>query len=87
MAPELARGRGLPTPEQVQPEYPVDPQIEGALAGLELRLRQVVVCRILLDWSTRETAEALGIKPGTVKSRLHRGLKALEETLSDFGGV
>lgn len=72
--------------ERVEPELPADPQIAEALAGLDLRLRSVVVCRVLLDWSTDETAEALQIKPGTVKSRLHRALTRLEEALAHFDG-
>jgi len=35
------------------------------------------VCRYLLDWSEFQTAEALQIAPGTVKSRLSRGLDRL----------
>jgi DNA-directed RNA polymerase specialized sigma24 family protein len=42
----------------------------------------VVTCRILLDLSTAETAEALGLSEGTVKSRLSRGLAALRAQLS-----
>lgn len=83
---KLVRHRTLPAPEPVQPSMPVDPQIEKALADLDMRLRSVVVCRILLDWSTDETAAVLRLKPGTVKSRLHRGLGRLAETLSHFDG-
>jgi RNA polymerase sigma-70 factor (ECF subfamily) len=66
--------------EVVQPPVP-DPAIAKALADLDVRLRAVVVCRCLLDWSVDETAHALGIKPGTVKSRLHRALAILESAL------
>lgn len=83
---KLVRHRNLPQPEPVQPRMPVDPQIEEALADLDMRLRSVIVCRILLDWSTDETAAVLRLKPGTVKSRLHRGLGRLAETLSHFNG-
>jgi DNA-directed RNA polymerase specialized sigma24 family protein len=41
----------------------------------------VVVCRLLLDWSVEETAAALGVRPGTVKSRLHHSLRRLENKL------
>ena len=58
-----------------------DPAIADALRGLDVKLRSVVVCRLLLDWSVDETADALRIKPGTVKSRLHRGLASLERSL------
>jgi RNA polymerase sigma-70 factor (ECF subfamily) len=58
-----------------------DPAIADALRRLDVKLRSVVVCRLLLDWSVEETAHALRIKPGTVKSRLHRGLASLERSL------
>jgi RNA polymerase sigma factor (sigma-70 family) len=59
-----------------------DPSITVALMELPLRQRSVVVCRLLLDWSVEDTAAALDISPGTVKSRLHRALQTLESTLS-----
>jgi DNA-directed RNA polymerase specialized sigma24 family protein len=46
-------------------------------------LRAVVVCRLLLDWSVDQTAAALRLKAGTVKSRLHRALAQLERTLGE----
>jgi DNA-directed RNA polymerase specialized sigma24 family protein len=49
--------------EVTQPPV-ADPAIARALAALEVRLRAVVVCRCLLDWSVDDTAHALGIKPG-----------------------
>ncbi|HUI48294.1 MAG TPA: sigma factor-like helix-turn-helix DNA-binding protein [Acidimicrobiia bacterium] len=58
-----------------------DPAVATALGNLDFKLRAVVVCRLLLDWSVEETAEALRIKPGTVKSRLHRALAILERSL------
>ncbi|MFP3915488.1 MAG: sigma factor-like helix-turn-helix DNA-binding protein [Actinomycetota bacterium] len=81
---KLARRHTLPPPQPVEPVLPADPQIAQALASLDMRLRTVVVCRILLDWSTEDTAEALQIRPGTVKSRLHRGLGRLAEMLPHF---
>ncbi len=61
--------------------HAADPELEAALAELELKYRTVVVCRYLLDWSTEETAAALDIAPGTVKSRLSRGLDRLRSAL------
>jgi DNA-directed RNA polymerase specialized sigma24 family protein len=58
-----------------------DPAIAQALADLDVPLRAVVVCRLLLDWSVDDTAHALGVRPGTVKSRLHRALGLLETAL------
>jgi len=60
-----------------------DPASAAALRDLDVGLRSVVVCRLLLDWSVEDTATALRLKPGTVKSRLHRALAQLEQTLGD----
>lgn len=81
---KLARHYTLAPKDHVEDGLPEDPQINEALSQLDLKTRSVVVCRILLDWSTDETAEALGIANGTVKSRLHRGLGRLEVLLAHF---
>jgi len=64
-----------------------DPRLEAAMAMLSVDHRAVVVLRFHLDWSEATTAEALGIAPGTVKSRTSRALsrlaKALEKTDAD----
>jgi RNA polymerase sigma-70 factor (ECF subfamily) len=59
-----------------------EPDVRAALAELDLRQRSVVVCRYYLGLNEAETAIALNIRPGTVKSRLHRGLRRLESRLS-----
>lgn len=53
-----------------------------ALAKLPEAQRAVITCRVLLDLSTAETATALRINEGTVKSRLARGLAALRLELN-----
>lgn len=60
-----------------------DPEVAKALARLPVRFRAVVVCRYYLDWSIDDTAQALGISPGTVKSRLSRALKRLATELGE----
>ena len=57
------------------PSY--DPEIDRAVAQLNPKQRSVVICRYYLDWSTAQTAAALEISPGTVKSRLHTALTTL----------
>jgi len=58
-----------------------DPDVHRALAELDWKHRSVVVCRHLLGWSELETASALGLRPGTVKSRLHRATAHLQVRL------
>lgn len=66
-------------------ELPPTPDVElnAALAELDIKYRSVVVCRYLLDWSTDETATALGIASGTVKSRLSVALDKLHHILDE----
>jgi RNA polymerase sigma factor (sigma-70 family) len=60
----------------------LEPAIVRALHALPVDHRSVVVCRLLLGWSEAETAEALGIRPGTAKSRLHRATTTLATQLA-----
>lgn len=62
------------------PELP-HPELRAALAELDTKHRTVVVCRHLLGWSVADTAAALNIREGTVKSRLHRAHRLLEARL------
>lgn len=57
-------------------------EVRIALAALRREERAVVACRYLLDLSEAETAAALGIPAGTVKSRLSRGLASLREEMA-----
>ena len=59
--------------------------IEEALAGLSRAHRDVVVRAYYLGSSVAEIAEELAIAEGTVKSRLHYGLKALRLALQEKG--
>ena len=55
----------------------------AALGRLREDDRLVIGCRYLLDLTEAETAAALGVRPGTVKSRLSRSLERLREELGD----
>ena len=59
-----------------------EPAIDAALAALDAKHRAVVVCRHFLGWSVSETATALGVREGTVKSRLHRANSILQAHLA-----
>ena len=60
----------------------LDPAIDQALAQLSVEQRAVVVCRLLIGYSESQTATALELRPGTVKSRLARGTARLQKLLS-----
>lgn len=51
--------------------------VHQALAALSADHREVVVLRYFADLSERQTADALRLAPGTVKSRLSRALAQL----------
>jgi len=55
----------------------------GALARLRQEDQLVIGCRHLLDLSEAETAAALAIPAGTVKSRLARALERLRAEVGD----
>lgn len=60
-----------------------DERLAAAVAALPVKQRAAVVLRCHLDWSVQQIASALGVPPGTVKSRLHRGLAAVREELGE----
>ncbi len=67
-----------PAADGVEPE---GRELLDALARLNLRQRSALVLRFYADMSEAEIAEALGCRPGTVKSLLHRGLRELERMI------
>lgn len=59
-----------------------DPDLARALAALPVSIRSVIVMRHLLGYSEAQTADALNVRPGTVKSRTNRGLARLRQELA-----
>jgi RNA polymerase sigma-70 factor (ECF subfamily) len=57
--------------------------LAAAIGRLREEDRLVIGCRFLLDLSEAETAAALGVARGTVKSRLSRALGRLREEVAD----
>ena len=53
--------------------FEVEDELDWALRQVPEEERQVVVLRDLAGWSGSETAEALDLSMGAMKSRLHRG--------------
>ena len=70
-----------PSPEAAAIAREDAQSLAAALDRLPDRDRLVVACRFLLELSEAETAETLGVKPGTVKSRLSRALVRLRTEL------
>jgi RNA polymerase sigma-70 factor (ECF subfamily) len=59
-----------------------DPDLHAAIGELDVKHRTVIVCRHLLGWSVSDTAAALKVREGTVKSRLSRATAILHSRLS-----
>lgn len=55
--------------------------VRRAIAALPDSQRAALVLRYFLDLSVAETAEAMGMRPGSVKSATHRALTAMREAL------
>ena len=55
----------------------------AAVDGLREEDRLVISCRFFLDLSERETAQVLGWRQGTVKSRLSRALERLRTAIGE----
>ncbi|MFL6239540.1 MAG: RNA polymerase sigma factor SigE [Actinomycetes bacterium] len=75
-------GRG-PTPEQAYDETHLDVDVQAALAALAPEFRSAVVLCDIEGLSYEEIAATLGIKLGTVRSRIHRGRAQLRQALAD----
>lgn len=58
------------------------PRVLDALSGLNADTRLPVIMKHYYGYSQEEIADMLGIALGTVKSRIHHGLKQLRKELS-----
>ena len=61
-------------------------QVKTAVMKLPIKLRQAVVLHYLQHLSIAESAEAAGVREGTLKSRLNRALKVLEKQITSGTG-
>jgi len=62
-----------------------DSEVKAALENLSEQFRMAVLLADVEGFSYKEIAEILDVPIGTVMSRLHRGRKALQKALFDFG--
>jgi RNA polymerase sigma-70 factor (sigma-E family) len=60
-----------------------DMEVRQAIAALSPRKRACVVLRYLAGMTEAQTAQTLGITPGTVKSQTHKALRQLRQQLSE----
>lgn len=69
------------TPEEAYSTANLDPALQHALDELSPGFRVAVVLCDVVGMSYEEIAETLGVKMGTVRSRIHRGRAQLRESL------
>lgn len=69
------------TPEQAYTEANLDPALQAALDELSPDFRVAVILCDVVGMSYDEIAETLGVKMGTVRSRIHRGRSQLRTSL------
>ena len=69
------------TPEEAYSTANLDPALQHALDELSPDFRVAVVLCDVVGMSYEEIAETLGVKMGTVRSRIHRGRAQLRESL------
>jgi RNA polymerase sigma factor (sigma-70 family) len=79
----MPAGAGPPSPEERAVVGGARSRVAAALDRLPEHERLVLACRYLLDLSEAETATALDLPRGTVKSRSSRGLDRLRADLED----
>ena len=72
-----ASGGAAPSPEATVLDAERRETLLAAMNALREEERLVIACRFFLDLSEAETAAALGIRKGTVKSRTSRALEHL----------
>ncbi len=77
----------LAQPEQIYHDARLAPDLQSALDSLAPEFRAAVVLCDIEGLSYEEIGATLGVKLGTVRSRIHRGRQALREHLAANGKV
>jgi RNA polymerase sigma-70 factor (ECF subfamily) len=68
-------------PERTMAQREIQRVVERAIDELPEAFRMVFVARVMEGMSIEETADLLGIKPETIKTRLHRARAMLRENV------
>lgn len=72
-----------PDPERTVAQKQIAKLLEQAIDSLPDDFRTVLVARVLEDMSVDETADLLGIRPETVKTRLFRARRLIKVALAE----
>jgi RNA polymerase sigma-70 factor (ECF subfamily) len=72
-----------PNPEQIYHDSRLGPDLQAALDSLAPEFRAAVVLCDIEGLSYEEIGATLGVKLGTVRSRIHRGRQALRDYLAN----
>jgi RNA polymerase sigma-70 factor (ECF subfamily) len=86
---EIIRLRASDTeanPERLTAQHEIRRLLEEAIDQLPDEFRAVVIARAVEEMSVEETASVLGLKPETVKTRLHRARLRLRAALEEKVG-
>jgi RNA polymerase sigma-70 factor, ECF subfamily len=73
-----------PNPEQIYHDSRLGPDLQAALDSLAPEFRAAVVLCDIEGLSYEEIGATLGVKLGTVRSRIHRGRQALRDHLARY---
>jgi RNA polymerase sigma-70 factor (ECF subfamily) len=73
-------------PERTMAQREICRLVERAIDELPLEFRTVLVARAIEGMSVEDAAESLGIKPETVKTRLHRARLLLKDAIAEHAG-
>lgn len=79
--PEIPTAEDSPLDEHLKRE--AKDQVERALAELPVHLRLPLVLKDIAELSVSDVGRVLGIKPATVKTRVHRARLALRRALAE----
>ena len=84
--PFPSSGTPVADPERAMAQRQLCQLVERAIDELPQDFRTVLVARVVEGMGVNETAALLGIRPATVKTRLHRARRLLRVTLADHIG-
>lgn len=76
-----------PDPQQMIHDAWLDDDLQAALDALPPDFRVAVILADVECLPYEEISELLGVKPGTVRSRIHRGRRAMREALAHRASV